>query len=73
MGFFGDHPGIGILLLGAAVCIVASGANLFALSVFGEAIEAGPTGPLSGPLWVLGILLIFVGVALETKKAGILS
>ena len=73
MSFVTDHPGIGIILLGAALCVLASGASPLGFSMFGEAIEAGPSGPLSGPLWVLGLVLIFIGAAIETKSSGVLS
>lgn len=74
MGFISKNPRIEVILLGVFFCVMALGVNnLYSANVLGDIIKSGPSGQLSGPLWVLGIVLIFVGLAIQLKSPAVLK
>ncbi|TET12376.1 MAG: hypothetical protein E3J86_00325 [Candidatus Thorarchaeota archaeon] len=77
MGFMRDNPGIGLIVLGLFICSTSLGVSyLYAGSVFsiGDfSIEGGPDGPLSGPLFTLGIVVMAIGAYIQGKGGTIMK
>lgn len=71
MSFLSDNPGIGVIILGAFICIIAIGFSPFGMSMFqiGDfSVEGGPEGIISGPLFALGVIMMAIGAYIQIKR-----
>ena len=70
MSFLSENPGIGVILLGAVICVISIGVSPFGMSVFqiGDiSVEGGPEGIISGPLFALGVIMMAIGAYVQIK------